>query len=60
MQHRLPDHAVRTEQQALYCTECLREMKMTKAAATEPGRESRIYSCDCGHSERITVNMAAG
>jgi hypothetical protein len=58
MQHRLPDHAVRTSSWTLYCTECSQEMTMMKKTAVEPGREMRTYACGCGHSERISYNVA--
>ena len=56
MQHRLPDQAVSSW--TLFCTECFKEMKMTKAAAVATGRQMRTYVCACGHSERVTVNVA--
>jgi hypothetical protein len=58
MQPRLPDHAVRTGSWTLFCTECSQEMTMTKRAAVGPGREMRTYACGCGHSERISYNVA--
>jgi hypothetical protein len=58
MQPRLPDHAVRTSSWTLYCTECSQEMAMVKRTEVEPGREMRTYDCGCGHSERISFNIA--
>jgi hypothetical protein len=51
--HRLPDRF--TEAWPLYCTECLRKMKVTLATPGKDGRETRTYACTCGRSEDIDV-----
>jgi hypothetical protein len=56
-QHRLPDHAVRTGLRALYCIDCTQEMKTAKVEPAEPGRETWIYVCDCGRSERVIFDV---
>lgn len=58
VQHRFPYRPVSSGSWTLYCTECWLEMKMTRTAVVAPGREMRTYVCGCGHSERITFNIA--
>jgi hypothetical protein len=44
----------------LFCVECAQKMRITTAAPALEGRETRIYGCACGHSERISVVLGGG
>jgi len=55
LQHRLPDQVVRADPWTLFCAECSRKMRITIATPAQYGRETRIYDCACGHSERINL-----
>ena len=57
LQHRLPDHVVRADPWTLFCVECARKMRIVTASPAEKGRETRIYKCACGHSERIDLAL---
>jgi RNA polymerase sigma-70 factor (ECF subfamily) len=57
LQNRLPDHVVRTDPWTLFCVDCARRMRIVTASPAEKGRETRIYKCACGHSERIDLAL---
>jgi len=57
VQHRLSDQIVRADPWILFCAECSQKMRITLATPAQQGRETRIYRCDCGHSEGINLAL---
>jgi RNA polymerase sigma-70 factor, ECF subfamily len=60
LQYHLPDRIDLSDPWILFCVECSKKMKITRAMPAQEGRETRTYECACGHSERIDLALDCG